>query len=233
MQPIAFCSRCRGMRVGWNARYIVHHLRCKEWISRPSKLLILTVLISILAFTFQTPNAFVFSELNPNQQVVEAGVQPVPALVQDPAVRTMSGFLSRYKVGDEHRDRVADAIINSSRRYDIDPRLVASIMIVESRANPMAISNSGSIGIMQIHLATWGHTADQEGINLFKIEDNVDFGARILKDYVQRYGLWDGVKRYKGWSSDSPESTQAVEEYLQKVQRIYSNEKPVAADIPQ
>ena len=30
---------------------------------------------------------------------------------------------------------------------------------------------------MQIHLPTWGLTADREDINLFKIEDNIDFGA--------------------------------------------------------
>ena len=230
MQTIAFCSRCRGMRVGWNARYIAHRLRCKEWASRSSKLLILTVLVSILAFTFQTPSAFVFSELNSNQQAVEAGVQPQPTLALDPAAQSMAGFLSRYKVADEHRDRVANAIITSSRKYNVDPRLVASIMIVESRANPLAISDRGSIGIMQIHLSTWGHTADREGINLFKIEDNVDFGVRILNDYIHRYGLWEGVKRYKGWNSDSPGSTQAVEDYLKKVRRIYSNEKP-ATDV--
>ena len=106
--------------------------------------------------------------------------------------------------------------------------LVASIMIVESRANPFAISTSDSIGIMQIHLPTWGHTVDREGINLFRIEDNVDFGARILKDYIRRFGLWDGVKRYKGWNAVDPGSEQSVEDYLAKVRRIYAFQKPAA-----
>ena len=94
-------------------------------------------------------------------------------------------------------------------------------MIVESRANPFAISNADAIGIMQIHLPTWGREADKEGINLFKIEDNVDFGARILKDYVRRFGLWEGVKRYKGWNPDSRDSLESAEEYAAKVQRTY------------
>ncbi|PYT07854.1 MAG: hypothetical protein DMF60_06210 [Acidobacteria bacterium] len=229
MQPIAFCSRCRGMRVGWNGPYVLHCLLCKKWISKSSKLLILTVLISILVFAFQTPG-FVVSGNNPQQPVQEASLQiPVPHVlpaVVDPAVRTIDAFLQRYHVDETHRGRVAESIVNSARKYNLDPRLVASIMIVESRANPFAISTADSIGIMQIHLPTWGNTAEREGINLFKIEDNVDFGVRILKDYTRRFGLWEGVKRYKGWNADNAESTQSVEDYLAKVQSTYAFEKP-------
>lgn len=235
MKPIAFCSRCRGMRVGWNQRYVMHCLTCKEWISKSSKLLILTVLLAILFFASQTPSGLVFSDLNLEQgldePVVEASILPVSN--RSPAVVTMENFLGKYKVDAAHRYRIAEAIVASARKYDLDPRIVASIMIVESRANPFAISPSDSIGIMQIHLPTWGNKADKEGINLFKIEDNVDFGVRILKDYVRRFGLWEGVRRYKGWNTESPQSTQNSEDYLLKVQRIYANEKPTPVEILQ
>jgi len=74
---------------------------------------------------------------------------------------------------------------------------------------------------MQIHLPTWGHAADGEGINLLKIEDNVDFGARILKKYIRQFGLWEGVKRYNGFLADNPASEQCALEYVAKVQRVY------------
>src|SRR5215472_15968264 len=225
MQPIAFCSRCRGMRVGWNARYILHCLSCKEWLPESTKLLILTILLSVIVLGFPTPSAYVFSRPSPAQGVQEAGFDlPLLAAI-DPAVSSMKTFLKRYNVDEAHCDRIASAIVKSSRKYDVDPKLVASIMIVESRANPFAISHLDSIGIMQIHLPTWGTTAEEEGINLFKIEDNVDFGVRILKDYVRRFGLWEGVKCYKGWNPDDEDSSQAVEEYLAKVQHIYGFEK--------
>jgi soluble lytic murein transglycosylase-like protein len=185
---------------------------------------------------FPTPSAFVSGQ-NPSQPVQEAGLDipmlPAALPAKDAAVAAMEGFLKKYEVNPGHRDRVASAIVNSSRKYDIDPRLVASVMIVESRANPFAISKLDSIGIMQIHLPTWGTTADEEGINLFKIEDNVDFGARILKDYVRRFGVWEGVKRYKGWNPESPDSSQSAEEYLAKVQRIYhsSEKSTLSADL--
>ena len=139
----------------------------------------------------------------------------------DPAIKAMDTLLKKYEVDGARRKRVTEAIVRSSRRHDLDPRLVASVIIVESRGNPFAISPSHAVGIMQIHVPTWAHTIDEEGINLFKIEDNVDFGVRILKDYVERYGHDEGIKRYKGWNSDSLKSAQNAEEYLQKVHHIY------------
>jgi len=230
MQPIAFCSRCRGMKVGWNGRYILHCLTCKEWLSKSSKLLIITILLSVLVLGFPTPSAVVSSGQGSTPAVQEAGFDIALLPAANAAVRSMEAFsmeafLKKYDVDPAHRSRIAAAIVNSARKYDVDSRLVASIMIVESRANPFAISNLESIGIMQIHLPTWGETAEEQGINLFKIEDNVDFGVRILKDYVRRFGLWEGVKRYKGWNPDDEDSSQAVEEYLAKVQHIYGFEK--------
>ena len=52
MQPIAFCSRCRGMRVGRNGRYVLHCLMCKEWISKSSKCIILIGFLTIIVFAF-------------------------------------------------------------------------------------------------------------------------------------------------------------------------------------
>jgi hypothetical protein len=219
------------MRVGCNWRYAQHCLTCKEWLSKSTKLLILSFLLSVFVFAFPVPSAFVFSGSNPGL-IEEAGLQPTAASL-DPAILSMDAFLDRYKVDETHRSRIAESVVSSSRKYDLDPRLVASIMIVESRANPFAISNSDSIGIMQIHLPTWGATADQEGINLFKIEDNIDFGVRILKDYVHRFGLWEGVKRYKGWYPENPQSAQAAGDYLDKVQRVYSLSKLQSAEILQ
>jgi len=220
MQSIVFCSRCRGIWVGWNPRYLRHCVTCKEWVSRSSKHLILFLLLAFLV-AFPTASEVFFwglpSGRAPESPVVEAGF--VPSM--DPAVDATESFLEAQGVEPNQRNRVAEAIVKSSRKYDVDPMLVASIMIVESRANPFAISSRDAIGIMQIHLPTWGTTADKEGINLLKIEDNVDFGVRILKDYCRRYGLWGGVKKYKGRSYDTIESAQSVADYLERVQRLY------------
>ena len=230
MQPIAFCHRCRGMKVGWNGRYVLHCVTCKQLLSRPSKLLMLMALLTILVFAFPAPNALVFPELNTGPLDRKNVVQAGSVLTGDTAVETVEAFLEKYKVDEAQRERVARAIIVSSRKHSLDPKLVASIMIVESRANPFAISSSDSIGIMQIHLPTWGQIVEKQGINLFNIEDNIDFGVRILKDYVRRFGVWGGVRRYKGWDSDSPASIESADQYIQKIHSLY-DEEPASAEV--
>ena len=217
------------MRVGWNERYFVHCLRCKEWVSKSSKLLILTVLFAAVVFAFTAPNAFVFSGDQPEVPVQAAGFEMPAVPVLDPAVSSMDNLLKSYKVDEANRIRVAKALVATGKKYNVDPRLIASIMIVESRANPFAISGKEAIGIMQIHLPTWGHAADREGINLFKIEDNIDFGTRILKDYVHQFGLWEGVKRYNGWNPENPNAESTALDYVAKVQHVYGVvQQPVA-----
>ena len=220
MQPIAFCNRCRGMKVGWNTRYILHCLACQEWLSKSYKLLILTVVLSSFVFAFPITTGVVLTDLSSpkaNPPIAEANLAPVS---KPDVSASVEKILARYVGEKERLTRVTHAIMASSARHHVDPRLVASIVIVESRANPFAVSEADSVGVMQIHLGTWGQIADTEDINLFKIEDNVDFGVRILRDYIASNGVWEGVARYKG-RLDTPESQQAAEDYVHKVQGIY------------
>jgi len=176
--------------------------------------------MAVLLVAFPQPNGSAFSADRPEELVQEPGFQTVVMSV-GPAVRSMEAFLTSHGVGQANRVRLASSIVNSARRYDLNPRLVASVIIVESHGNPFAISGKDAIGIMQIHLPTWGYIADREGINLLKIEDNIDFGARILKNYVRQFGVWDGLKRYNGFFANDPTSEQSAQEYAEKVQRVY------------
>src|SRR5436190_5997487 len=191
MQPIAFCNRCRGMKVGWNKRYILHCLACQEWVSKSYKLLILTAVLSSFVFAFPVTTGIVLTDpARPKiaaPAVVHASLLP---LAEGDISATVEKMLAGYGVEKERLVRVTQAIMASSLKYHVDPKLVASIVIVESRANPFAVSDMDSVGVMQIHLGTWAHTADIENINLFKIEDNVDFGVRILRYYIASNGTW-------------------------------------------
>jgi soluble lytic murein transglycosylase-like protein len=83
---------------------------------------------------------------------------------------------------------------------------------------------------MQIHVPTWAVIVEKEDIDLFNIEDNIDFGVRILKGYVERHGVAEGIKRYNGWHSARPETILTAEAYLQKIQSTYGPESfPAAA----
>jgi soluble lytic murein transglycosylase-like protein len=221
---IAFCHRCRGMRVGWNQRYVFHFLRCRSWRRNSSRLAALAVLTAALLILVTEPGGSVPSGSQLAQPIQKTSLQPIVVPVSPAvrsAVRSMDAFLEQNEIRASDRRRLAESIVTSALKHDLSPRLIASIVIVESRGNAFAISGKDAVGIMQIHLPTWGQTADREGINLFRIEDNIDFGARILKTYVRQFGLWQGVKRYNGFIADNPTSVQSAEEYVGKVQRVY------------
>lgn len=217
---MASCSRCRGTRSGLNKRTILHLLLCKRWLGSSSRLMGLVVITATWLLAFPESRTSVFSAERSLPHVQEARVQAAPASVSR-AIRTIEAFLERNKVAESNRRRLAESIVASAKKHNLNPRLLASIMIVESRGNPHAISGQAAVGVMQIHVATWGETADREDINLFRIEDNVDFGARILKNYVSRFGVWDGVKRYNGFIPGDPIWEESAQRYLTKVQEVY------------
>src|SRR5436190_22283063 len=107
MQPIAFCNRCRGMKVGWNKRYILHCLACQEWVSKSYKLLILTVVLSSFVFAFPVTTGIVFTDLSSPKVapiVAEASlVQPLPMADLSAGVERM---LTNYGVEKERLARV-------------------------------------------------------------------------------------------------------------------------------
>src|SRR5262249_605594 len=132
MRPILFCSRCRGMKVGWNARYVWHCVECTEWVSKSSKLLVITVFAAVLTLGFPARTVSGFSGPTPEEASADS-VSEVPVMpVIDRAVRSMDTFLEHYNVDESHRSRIAESILRSARKYNLDPRLIASIIIVES-----------------------------------------------------------------------------------------------------
>jgi len=225
MQPkIAFCLRCGGMEMGWNKRFVAHKLYCKGWAHKSSRLAGFAV-VAMMVFGFPKPGASVGSvPAVPHKEV--ADIPAVAAINNE--VRSMNAFLKLHQVSESNRERLAQSIVTSARKHGLNPRLLASIVIIESRGNPFAISGQNAVGIMQIHLPTWGSTADRENINLLKIEDNIDFGARILKDYVQRFGVSEGIRRYNGFIPGEANWEKSSQEYLERVQQVYTfNQAPI------
>ena len=78
-----------------------------------------------------------------------------------------------------------DLISRAALRNSIDPRLVKSVMLIESGFNPAAVSNKGARGLMQL----MPETAEQYGArDPFDPEANVAAGARHLAYLLGIYG---------------------------------------------
>lgn len=107
-------------------------------------------------------------------------------------------------------DRIGEAVLRYSSKYELDPELVGAVLLVESGARPWAVSPKGARGLMQV----MPHMIRPMGMvgNLSTIETNIEAGCIILADNVRRLGESDGISAYF-WGS-------AIrgDEYLDRVQ---------------
>ena len=133
------------------------------------------------------------------KHLVDTGPAPVIELVRKTAQVTMSmsdGYAQRdsYRSADAMRlimgtgshlkgystgDDLIDAyIVDSSRRYGIDPLLIYSQMNQESSFKPRATSNKGASGLMQLMPAT----ARRLGVaDIYDPKQNIDGGVKYMR----------------------------------------------------
>lgn len=88
-------------------------------------------------------------------------------------------------------------IFESSRKHNVDPVLVLSVMSVESRFDASAVSGANAIGLLQI-IHFW-HKEKTTQANLFLPKNNIDVGVRILAEYMKRSKTeTEALLRYNG-----------------------------------
>ncbi len=136
--------------------------------------------------------------------------EPVPAAEQahDPRVAALALYLSRrYRVAQDATEKLVDVAFDAGRQVGLDPLLILAVMAVESRLNPIAESENGAKGLMQV---IPGYHKDKLDANakaaILDPMTNVLLGSRILKDYIRRTGsLEGGLQFYNGSASDPEE----------------------------
>ena len=75
-------------------------------------------------------------------------------------------------------------ILSSSRKYNLDPLLVRSMIRAESSFNPLALSSSGAMGLMQL----MPETADDMLVeDPFDPGQNIEGGTRYIRKLLDRF----------------------------------------------
>ncbi len=147
-------------------------------------------------------------------------VLPEPAAAEpahDPQVTALASYLSRrYRVAQDATEKLVDVAFDAGRQVGLDPLLILAVMAVESRLNPIAESENGAKGLMQI---IPGYHQDKLDANaratILDPMTNVLLGARILKDYIRRTGSLEGGLQFYNGSASDPD-----EQYAQQVMAV-------------
>ena len=85
-------------------------------------------------------------------------------------------------------------VYKSAQKYNMDPALIMSVIEIESKFNPKAVSSAGAIGLMQIMPKTAKAVSRELKIkkynkdSLYNPEINIRIGTYYLKKLLQEFG---------------------------------------------
>jgi soluble lytic murein transglycosylase-like protein len=133
----------------------------------------------------------------------------------DPRHKVLAGYLARkYRIaGDATVDLVGESYA-VGRAVGLDPLLILAVISVESRFNPIAESDYGAKGLMQVvprfHLDKLAAHGGQNVVLEPRV--NIRVGAQILREYIRQTGsVEEGLQLYAGAVDDPAQG------YAQKV----------------
>ncbi len=89
----------------------------------------------------------------------------------------------------EDQRRVLAAIVRAARRHGLDPLLLASVIQIESRFNPYAVSSAGARGLMQLMPDTARGLLERElkPDALYNGPMNIELGSAYLRQLMDRF----------------------------------------------
>ena len=118
-------------------------------------------------------------------------------------------------------DRWKPLILAAASKHNVDPDVLAIMMLVESSGDPNAQSPAGAVGLMQIMPRTGELIAQERNISDFKTEKladpetNLDFGAYYLARQVDTFGKdKEPTEKVELAAAAYNGGTQSVREYL-------------------
>ncbi len=122
-----------------------------------------------------------------------------------PRAEALAGVVARrYRIARESAREVVRVAYREGGRNDVDPVLILAVVAVESRFNPIAESEQGAVGLMQViprlHM---DKVAANGGASILLPHANIAVGTRILKESIRRGGTEAaGLQLYNGAADD-------------------------------
>jgi soluble lytic murein transglycosylase-like protein len=169
------------------------------------------------------------SELPPPEPNPHAMLPPDPADL-------LAGLLKAnlQLIDDLAPEQYRMLVVETAHRYQLDPRLIAAVITVETKWDPSAVGAHGELGLMQILPSTGAWLAERNGLSTYDLRDpktSIELGASYLALLVSEYGTPEralavyngGPRAADGWETNI---------YARKVMAIYHSRKPARPSRP-
>lgn len=138
-------------------------------------------------------------------------------------------------------DRIADLVpaefrplvMEAAAKHQVDPRLIAAVVTVESQWDPTTVGLAGEQGLMQILPSTGAWLARRAGVQEYDLADpriNLDLGACYLAVLLQDYGTPEKALAAYNGGPQAAESWQ-TNLYARKVLKHYNKPAPTSTDL--
>jgi soluble lytic murein transglycosylase-like protein len=130
----------------------------------------------------------------------------------------------RFRIANDAAHELVGAAVLAGQASRIDPMLVLAVIAVESRFNPIAESDYGARGLMQVvarfHFDKLPSTAGERA--LLDPWTNIDVGTRILREYMDRTPDLESALQLYGGASEDPERVYAKKVFaeLERFKRV-------------
>ena len=126
--------------------------------------------------------------------------------------RAVTEFIAkRYRVATDATAGFVATAYQAGGVWKVDPLLILAVMAVESRYNPVAESNMGAKGLMQVipkfHLEKLTEHGGEGA--LLDPHINIQVGAQILREYMRRFGETETALQMYAGAFDEPNSSYA------------------------
>jgi soluble lytic murein transglycosylase-like protein len=170
----------------------------------PCILLAILALVSLTSLISGTGTAEAFSIANDSN----AATTKISEITNQPQTMESSTGCAFSDSYPDSIQRWCIIVETQAQKYNLDPNLIAAVMLEESGGNPSAYSPSGAVGLMQV-MPSDGLAADftcngnpcfasrPTTAELMDPEFNISYGVRMLAGLVQKYGnLRDALKAY-------------------------------------
>jgi len=133
--------------------------------------------------------------------------------------RSISDFIAkRYRIADAAATQFVSIAYRAGGQHGIDPVLILAVMAIESRYNPVAESNMGAKGLMQVIARYHQEKLLEHGGEpaLLEPEVNILVGAQILREYQRRFNDTETALQMYAGAFDEPTSQYANKVFAEK-----------------